>query len=122
MLHPRAGPPGASNRPPDTATAVSASDTLGSANRRSIAVATAAIAITASANPPPAASGITGSASTAASHTVNTDRTASARSANLAASRARLRRASQLGLGHRAVGPSRENLFRMRASVENLHV
>ena len=34
------GQPGANNRPPDTATAVSASDTVGSANRRPIAAAT----------------------------------------------------------------------------------
>jgi len=76
------GQPGANNRPPDTATAVSASDTVDSTNRRPMAAASAAIAVIASANPLPAASGITGSASTARSHTVNTDRTASARSPN----------------------------------------
>src|SRR6185295_4499155 len=77
----RPGQPGANNRPPDTATAASASDTVGSANRRSITAATAAITVTASANTPPAASGITGSGSTARNQTVNIDRTASARSA-----------------------------------------
>ena len=82
MLHALPGQPGANNRPPETATAVSASDTVGSANRRSITVATAAITVTASANTPPAASGITGSGSTARNQTVNIDRTASARSAN----------------------------------------
>lgn len=74
------GQPGANNRPPDTATAVSASDTVDSTNRRLMATASAAIAIIASANPLPAASGITGSASTARSHTVNTEPTAWARS------------------------------------------
>ncbi len=74
------GQPGVNNRPPDTATAVSASDTSDSTNRRPMAAASATIAVIASANPLPVASGITGSASTARSHTVNTDRTASARS------------------------------------------
>jgi hypothetical protein len=50
------GQPGANNRPPDTATAVSASDTTGSTNRRPTAAASAPIATTASTNPPPAAS------------------------------------------------------------------
>jgi hypothetical protein len=50
------GQPGANNRPPDTATAVSASDTPGSTNRRPMAAASAPIATTASTNPPPAAS------------------------------------------------------------------
>jgi len=75
------GQPGANNRPPDTATAVCTSDTVDSTNRRPMATPSAAIAVIASANPPPAASGITGSASTARNHTVNTDRTASPRSA-----------------------------------------
>ena len=75
------GQPGANNRPPDTATAVSASETPGRTNRRPMAAASAPIATTA-VNPRPAASGITGSASTARSQIVNTDRTASTRSAN----------------------------------------
>ncbi|CKU07236.1 Uncharacterised protein [Mycobacterium tuberculosis] len=47
MLHPLAGSPGATSRPPDTATAVSASDTVDSANWHSITVTTAAITVTA---------------------------------------------------------------------------
>src|SRR5699024_152684 len=72
---------GASNRPPEIATATTASGTVDTANRCVTAAATAAIAVTASATGPPAGSGTTGSASTATSHTVNTDRTASARTA-----------------------------------------
>src|SRR4029079_3704683 len=78
--HPTTPPPSPPATPRARAPppAVSASDTVGSANRRPITVATAAITVTASANTPPAASGITGSGSTARNQTVNVDRTASA--------------------------------------------
>jgi hypothetical protein len=81
LIHSR-GQPGASNRPPDTATATSHGATVPSPNRPATAPAAAVIAVTASAHPVPAGTGITGSALTARSHLVNTDRTASTRPAN----------------------------------------
>jgi hypothetical protein len=76
------GQPGASNRPRETALAHSHHGTMDTTNRPTAAAAAAAIAANASAHPPPAGSGITASAATARSSTVNTARTASSRPAN----------------------------------------
>ncbi len=82
MLIDTGGQPGASNRPPDTVTANSHGDTVDTTNRLAATTAAASIAASASAQPLPAGSGITGSGANARNHTVNTPRTASTRPAN----------------------------------------
>jgi hypothetical protein len=76
------GQPGASNRPPETADTHSHGGTPNTPNRAATAVTAAPIAANASAHTPPAGAGITGSAATARSNTVNSRRTASTRPPN----------------------------------------
>ncbi len=82
-LHCRASPAPTTTAHSDTLPRSSASDTVGSENRRLMACERADRHRSHGTNlKPPPASGTTGSASTAHSHTVNTDRAASTRSAN----------------------------------------